>query len=383
MDGPIHWFVLGGPLSPYTVALWEQVARRSSHVVTLAYTPKEDQLSFSHEDPSFSSSVVELVPVASLRTVAGLALRCLRESRPVLVCMGHSPLYNVAVTAIVGACRGSGHSAYYMSDTNGIALIERFGASYSGSLALQLKRMILGTVFATSLDLGFTNALAQRLQGIRNGVALPLLPVDFPSSMEADVPPSLAALVGGLPRPRLLTVARLVRCKNLVALLSAFSSAVREGMPGSLTIVGEGPDRVRLEPLVSHLRGRAVLAGAIPFGASRRMFGAFDAMVLSSTSEAWGIAIIEGLGWGLPVLATRQCGAAVSMALEVGDAVGLCGSSEEDLKTGLFDFLGSLDRRSVAARLVAPRVRQKHGVTAVADALIELGNKRCEPNGLT
>ena len=66
--------------------------------------------------------------------------------------------------------------------------------------------------------------------------------------MGAEVPEPLGTLVRELPRPRLLTVARLIESKNLVGLARAFAAATREGMPGSLTIIGEGPERSRIDP---------------------------------------------------------------------------------------------------------------------------------------
>jgi len=192
--------------------------------------------------------------------------------------------------------------------------------------------------------------------------------------MEAEIPEPLATLVHDLPRPRLLVVARLVECKNLVGLVEAFVAATRAGIPGSLTIVGEGPERSKIEPLLDKIPGRAVLAGAVPFAVSRRLFGAFDGMVVPSTTEPWGIVVIEGLGWGIPVLSSRECGAGRSQALESGDAIKLCGTSPEEMKLSLLDFVRDLGRHSLAAKAAAPLIRKKFGMAEVADALIQLGN---------
>jgi glycosyltransferase involved in cell wall biosynthesis len=261
-----------------------------------------------------------------------------------------------------------------MSDTNGISLADRTGSSRIAGAAQLLKRAVVGSTFAASLDLGLSNSLAHRMLGIRKGIDLPLLPIEFPAAMEPDVPQPLNSKVRELPRPRLLTVARLNKNKNLVELAKSFVAAVQEGLQGSLTIVGEGPERARLEPLWGQVPRRMLLAGSVPFNSSRRLFGAFDGMILPSIYEPWGIVIIEGLGWGLPVLSSRQCGAGVSMALDAGDAVKLCGTSRDELKSSLLGFVGDLDRHAAAARLAAPMVRGKFGMTEVADALIELGN---------
>ncbi len=370
----LHWFVLAGGLSPYTLALWERVVERSGHAVTLAYIPQEPQPDFAHETDVISSASVELVPIQSLRAVVKLGARCARAPHAAILCMGHSPIYNIAISAVAGAMRRDKRLLLYMSDANGIALADTARSTPVAKSVRFLKRMVLGTTFAASLDLGYSNALAHRMLGIRQGIDIPLLPVEFPEPLEPALPAPLLDLVRDLPRPRLLTVARLSSYKNLVAQANAFQDAVAEGMPGSLTVVGEGPQRARLEPVFCRMPGRAVLAGAVPFTSSRRIFGAFDGMMLASTTEPWGIAIIEGLGWGLPVLSSRQCGAGLSMARETGDAVKLCGTSRGELKADLLDFVGNLDRHTAAARLAAPTIREKFGLTPVADALINLGS---------
>jgi glycosyltransferase involved in cell wall biosynthesis len=95
---------------------------------------------------------------------------------------------------------------------------------------------------------------------------------------------------------------------------------------------------------------------------------------MASTTEAWGISIIEGLGWGLPVLSSRQCGAGLTLALEMGDAVKLCGTSAEEIASSLQEFVVDLARHSHAAKAVAPRIRRKYGMAEVADALAELAS---------
>ena len=378
MPQSFHWFVLAGGLSPYTLRLWETVATRSSHAVTLAYIPRVRQSDFSHERESMDSQSVELVRVQSLKTVVNLALRCSREPHAAIVCMGYSPVYNLFVSALIRATRRKKQSVFYMSDTNGIALAERASTSWIQGAALLAKRTAIGYTFASSFDLGFSNALAHRLQGIGESIHIPLLPVEFPAAMEAELSETLAASVQGLPQPRLLTVARLVECKNLAGLVRAFARSTREGMPGSLTIVGEGPEREKIEPLMRQIPGRVILAGAVPFAQSRRLFGAFDGMVMPSTIEPWGIVIVEGLGWGLPVLSSKQCGAGVSLALEVGDAVKLCGTSEEEIESSLQEFVRDLERHSLAAKSAAPRIRKKFGMVEVADGLIQLAGDKAE-----
>ena len=366
-----HWFVLTGGLSPYTLDLWERVAARSSHCVTLAHVPREYQTDSVHESELTVAKAVEVVAVESLRTVVQLGSRCFRTPRSAVVCMGYSPIYNVLLSGFARATGRKHRLVLYVSDANGVEMVERMGTS---RFALLPRRALLGRIFTASLDLGFSNSLAHRLLRIPGSIDIPMLPVEFPGSREPELPEPLGTIVRELPRPRLLSVARLVECKNLVSLLHAFAGAIRGEMPGSLTIIGEGPERARLDPLLSQTFGRAILPGALGFRACRRIFGAFDGVLMPSLSDQWGIVILEALGWGVPVLSSRQCGAAVSMALETGDAVKLCGTARGELESGLVNFVENLDRHTTAAKAAAPWVRRKFGMDEVADALIKLGN---------
>ena len=73
-------------------------------------------------------------------------------------------------------------------------------------------------------------------------------------------------------------------------------------------VVGDGPERPALEALASdlgigdHLRW----AGAVP--EAGRLFSAFDVLVLSSRSEGTPMVLIEAMGQGVPVVATRVGG---------------------------------------------------------------------------
>lgn len=104
--------------------------------------------------------------------------------------------------------------------------------------------------------------------------------------------------------PTIVCVAGLRREKGHDTLLAAFA-IVRERIPEArLVLVGDGPHRAQVEALVRaarladsvHLAGRAAeiwphLAGA-------------DVFALASPSEALGIAIMEAMAAGLPVVAT-------------------------------------------------------------------------------
>ena len=69
-------------------------------------------------------------------------------------------------------------------------------------------------------------------------------------------------------------------------------------------VVGDGPERERLENLsrTLGLHERVRFAGAIPV--APRYFSALDLFVLSSRSEGTPMVLLEAMGAGLPVIAT-------------------------------------------------------------------------------
>ena len=93
-----------------------------------------------------------------------------------------------------------------------------------------------------------------------------------------------------------ISVARLEAEKRLDLFVRAVETASCVGW-----IVGDGPERERLEALATD--GRTRLLGHRDDVAD--LLAAADVFALPSTSESYGIAVAEAIGAGLPVIATR------------------------------------------------------------------------------
>ena len=128
----------------------------------------------------------------------------------------------------------------------------------------------------------------------------------FRSRVAADRPG--LGLVGK--GPVIGTVCRLVEpTKGLSILLEALAELNRAGMTScQLLIVGEGPDRERLGQLASRLG----IASQVVFAGMRRdiprVLPLLDVFVLPSLYEGFGIAILEAMAAGRPVVATTVGG---------------------------------------------------------------------------
>jgi glycosyltransferase involved in cell wall biosynthesis len=103
-------------------------------------------------------------------------------------------------------------------------------------------------------------------------------------------------------------VCRLEPRKGIDTLLRAFSAALAVRPESRLLIVGEGPERAALEATVR--AGR--LEAAVRFTGERRdvagCLAAMDVFAAPSRTEGLGLALIEAMAAGLPVLASRVGG---------------------------------------------------------------------------
>jgi len=112
--------------------------------------------------------------------------------------------------------------------------------------------------------------------------------------------PSTAARAAG--PVRLLSVGRLAPAKGQLLLLQACAQLRSEGLNFSLTLVGDGPDRVRLEEAVRHhrLNDCVLFTGALNQLEVRNELTRADAFVLPSLAEGIPVVLMEAMASGVP-----------------------------------------------------------------------------------
>ncbi len=111
--------------------------------------------------------------------------------------------------------------------------------------------------------------------------------------------------------PHLLTVARLDPVKGLDVFLSALGLYRRQGgLPLHYLILGDGPERVRLESLVLEegLSDWVRLGGLATMDQVREALQGADLFVLPSRSEGFPVVLMEAAAARLPLLASRITG---------------------------------------------------------------------------
>jgi glycosyltransferase involved in cell wall biosynthesis len=136
----------------------------------------------------------------------------------------------------------------------------------------------------------------------RCGVELDRRP-ERPRPLEPSTP------VDGAPI-RLLTVGRLSAEKGQAGLIAAFAGAVERGVQAELRLIGEGPQRWRIQREIERhrLTSLCTLVGRMPEAAVLREIAGADLFVLSSLMEGLPVVLIEAMSLGVPVIAPRVAG---------------------------------------------------------------------------
>src|SRR6185436_14263328 len=188
----------------------------------------------------------------------------------------------------------------------------------------------------------------ERVRVIHNGIE--------PASAASPLDRRKARLLLGLDERAFVvtTVARLDPVKDLVTLLDAFA-IVRKRAPGAqLVIVGDGPERQRLEARASHddLAGSVRITGYR--SDVRALLPAADVYVSSSISEGVSLTILEAMAAGVPVVATAVGGTPEIRADGEGGLL-VPGRDADQLASAILSL--AVDRRRRAELAAAARRR--------------------------
>jgi glycosyltransferase involved in cell wall biosynthesis len=140
---------------------------------------------------------------------------------------------------------------------------------------------------------------ADRVRVLRNGVDLVLF---HPRDREA------ARATLGLTRPSVLAVGNLVALKRHWLMLEA----IRHLPQVELVIVGEGPERTRIENLARERKvaDRVRLLGRVPQDRLPEIYSAADLLLLVSTHEGWPNVLLESMACGTAVVVSPMDGIA-------------------------------------------------------------------------
>ncbi|MFC4597460.1 glycosyltransferase family 4 protein [Cohnella hongkongensis] len=162
---------------------------------------------------------------------------------------------------------------------------------------------------------------------------------------EADyyAPSAIRSPFGGA--IELLTACRLVELKRVDRIIRAAAhlKARRADLDWKLTIVGDGPERGRLERLTAELglERHVAFTGRLLGDALRRAYGRSNVFMLTSSKEPWGVVVHEAMLQGAVPIVTRSVGAS-ELAARAGGVVVDDRVDEQTLIDDLADAMETL-----------------------------------------
>lgn len=107
---------------------------------------------------------------------------------------------------------------------------------------------------------------------------------------------------------RLLFVGRLSSAKGADIAVECCRRLAADGLDVILDVVGEGPERARIEQLAARLelRDRVRLHGGRPFEDVLSFYERADVLLLPSATEGWPKVLAEAMAFGVPCVATES-----------------------------------------------------------------------------
>jgi len=270
-------------------------------------------------EPSYLAALPEEARVITLRTSRVWAhlpelMLYLRRERPqaMLAAVNHSTLIALWARALAQVPARTVVSFHE-------AISTAIAVSRKRSLRLlpTLLRLFLPWADAiVAVSDGVAEDLARLTRVPRNQIRVIYNPVNRPEILSlADEPLEHPWFKPGQP-PVVVSVGRLTQQKDYPTLIKAFS-VVRKRKTARLMILGEGPERPKIEALVGQLglNDSVQLPG---FVSNPYMFVARSAtFVLSSRWEGFGNVLVEALALGTPVVST-DCPSGPAEILEGG-----------------------------------------------------------------
>ncbi|MCM1044012.1 MAG: glycosyltransferase [Candidatus Gastranaerophilales bacterium] len=208
-----------------------------------------------------------------------------------------------------------------------------------------------------------STALAKRIAdqfGVRNSVVVPNI-VDTEIFRYEEKKRSVDCFT-------FACVASLIPLKRIAFLVEVFADVVKMFPKIQLIIVGDGSEKKRIKRvIVEHgIDDKVFLAGQQKREAIKHIFDKSDCFILPSSSETFGVAYIEAMASGLPVIATK-CGGPEDF---VDDSNGIL--VEVDNKTELYEAMVEMiqNRHKYDSRRIATDITERFSGSKIASQIV-------------
>lgn len=176
---------------------------------------------------------------------------------------------------------------------------------------------------------------------------------------------------------RLLYAGRLASEKGLPVLFQALTELAAQGRAWQLTVLGDGPERARLEQMARELglAERVRFEGYVSQAGVADHLREADVFVLPSLAEGVPVSLMEAMASGVPVVATRVGG--VAELVEDGESGLLVPPSDAPaLQAALLRYLDDAALRRRIARAGRLLVEQRFSLETEVDKLRDLFRTR-------
>ena len=151
-----------------------------------------------------------------------------------------------------------------------------------------------------------------------------------------------------------LSIGRQIPAKNFTLILSCYRRYVNKYRKQSLNLmlVGDGPEHYAIKKYVENHNLNEYVA-LLPFKNQNELKSIYhnaSAFILASNNETWGLVINEAMACGLPVIASRQCGATHSLINDGINGFSFSPDSENDLYNKMCQYhcLSETDKTRMA-----------------------------------
>jgi len=182
---------------------------------------------------------------------------------------------------------------------------------------------------------------------------------------------------------------RLIPLKCVDLLLRAFAAA-RHKAPMRLWILGDGPERARLEELATDLGlreggadevGVAHFAGWLPQASCLRWLVKADSLVLPSVRECGGAVVLEAMALAKPVIAAAWGGPLDYLDANCGVLVPVSSSADlvEALEAAMVRLSASPELRSLLGEAAVAKVQAQYNWKTKTDRIVQLYAQALQP----
>jgi glycosyltransferase involved in cell wall biosynthesis len=176
-----------------------------------------------------------------------------------------------------------------------------------------------------------------------------------------------------LDRKRIIFVGRLIYSKGVHVLLQALKLLIDDGIDAQLDVVGDGPERARLEDLANSLG----ISGSIAFHGN--LYGVASLLqmssvfVLPSFVEGLPNVVLEAMASGLPVVVTKV-GGNPDLVNDGTNGVLVDADNPLQLRDALKELLENKDLAEKLGNEARKTIEQKFSIDHITDTYIKLYN---------